>query len=102
MIRKIFIWTSPLPLLLFWGLSIYLKQFEGRGRSAGNILLLGPVLLSLLMAVIGAVLIVRARKLKAPVANLWVSTLMAGSMGLYVLVNGIINGIVQELIKSFG
>ena len=83
---------------MFWGINIYLKQFEGWGRSAGAVLFLGPILLSLLMAVIGVVLIVRARKQKAPVANLWFSTLLAGSMGLYILVNGI----VQELIKSFG
>jgi len=98
MIQKIFIWTSPLPLLAFWGLSIYVRQFESSARAAGSILFLGPILLSLLMAVIGVVLIVRARKQKAPVANLWFSTLLAGSMGLYILVNGI----VQELIKSFG
>ena len=98
MIQKIFIWTSPLPLLIFWGINIYLRQFEGWGRSAGAILFLGPVLLSLVMAVIGVVLIVQARKRRAPVGNLWFSTLMAGSMGLYILVKGI----VQELIMSFG
>ncbi len=32
MIQKIFIWTSPLPLLLFWGLSIYVNQYEGWGQ----------------------------------------------------------------------
>ena len=98
MIQKIFIWTSPLPLLLFWGLSIYMNQYEGWGQWAGGILLLGPVLLSLLMAVMGVILIVQARKQKAPVANLWFSTLMAGSLALYVLAKGII----VELSKSFG
>lgn len=98
MIQKIYIWTSPLPLLAFWGISIYLGQFEGWGQWAGGILLLGPVLLSLLMAVIGVALIVRARKKNEPVANLWLSTLMAGSLGLYIMAKGI----VQELTKSFG
>ncbi len=98
MIRKIFIWTSPLPLLISWGLSIYLKQFEAQGRWAGAILFLGPVFLSLLMTVIGVVLIVQARKQRAPVANLWFSTLMAGSLFLYALV--VMTA--QELIKSFG
>ncbi len=98
MIRKIFIWTSPLPLLISWGLSIYLRQFEARGRWAGAILFLGPVFLSLLMTVIGVVLIVQARKQKAPVTNLWFSTLMAGSLFLYALV--VMTA--QELIKSFG
>jgi uncharacterized membrane protein len=97
MIRKIFIWTSPLPLLTFWIVSIYVKQFESSVRAAGTILFLGPILLSLLMTVIGVVLIVCAKKKREPVANLWFSTLLAGSMGLYIL----INGIVQELIKSF-
>jgi hypothetical protein len=98
MIRKVFIWTSPLPLLLLWGLSIYVRQFEAEGRAAGAILFMGPVLLSLLMTVIGVVLIVRARKQKAPAANLWFSTLMAGSIFLYALV--VMTA--QELIKSFG
>ena len=60
--------------------------------------MLGPVVLSLLMAVMGIVLIVFAKKKQEPVANLLFSTLMAGSLGLYVL----IKGIVQELTKSFG
>ncbi len=98
MIQKVYIWTSPLPLLMFWGVSIYLNQFEGWGQWAGGILLLGPVLLSLLMAVIGVALIVQARKKDEPVANLWFSTLMAGSLGLYIMAKGI----VQELTLSFG
>ncbi len=98
MSQKIFIWTSPLPLLMFWGLSIYVNQYEGWGQWAAGPMLLIPILLSLLMTVMGLVLIVRARKLKAPVANLWLSTLMAGSVGLYILAKGI----VQEMIKSFG
>jgi len=50
------------------------------------------------MVVIGVVLIVQARKKSEPVANLWFSTLMAGSLGLYIMAKGI----VQELTKSFG
>jgi hypothetical protein len=98
MIQKIFIWTSPLPLLIFWGLSIYINQFEGWGQWAGGILLLGPVLLSLLMGVMGVVLIVGAKKRQEPVANLWVSTVMAVSLFLYFLAKGI----ALEFIKSFG
>jgi hypothetical protein len=98
MIQKIFIWTSPLPLLVFWAVSIYLKQFEGWGQWAGGILLLGPVLLSLVMAVIGVVLIVQARKKSEPVANLWFSTLMAASLFLYSLVMMTL----EEITKSFG
>jgi hypothetical protein len=98
MIQKIFIWTSPLPLLIFWGLSIYINQFEGWGQWAGGILLLGPVLLSLLMGVMGVVLIVCAKKKQGPVANLWVSTVMAVSLFLYFLAKGI----ALEFIKSFG
>ena len=98
MIQKIFIWTSPLPLLLFWGVSAYVNQYEGWGQWASGIVLLLPVLLSLLMALMGVVLIVQARKQKAPVANLWFSTLMAGSIVLYILAKGI----VMELTKSFG
>jgi len=98
MIKKIFIWTSPLPLLTFWMVSIYLKQFEGWGRSAGAILLMGPVLLSLLMGMMGVVLIVQARKQSAPTGNLWFSTLMAASLFLFFVAKAT----VMELIKSFG
>ena len=98
MIKKVFIWTSPLPLLIFWLISIYLKQFEGWGRSTGAILLLGPVLLSLLMGLMGVLLIVQARKQRAPVANLWLSTLMAASLFLYFVAKATI----LELAKSFG
>jgi hypothetical protein len=97
-IQKIFIWTSPLPLLLFWGLTFYVNQYEGWDQRSAGILLLGPVLLSLLMAVMGVILIVRARKQKTPVANLWFSTLMAGSLVLFLLVKGV----AFELTKSFG
>lgn len=98
MIQKIFIWTSPLPLLAFWMVGFYVQQFEGWGRGAAGMLLLGPVLLSLLMGVMGVVLIAQARKQKAPVANLWLSTIMAASLFLYFMAKAII----LELIKSFG
>ena len=98
MIKKIFIWTSPLPLLIFWAISIYLKKFEGWGRGSAGILLLGPILLSLLLGAMGVGLIVQTRKEKASVANLGFSTLMAASLFLYFLAKVII----LELISSFG
>lgn len=98
MIQKIFIWTSPLPLLMFWGLSIYVNQYEEWSQGVAGPILLVSILLSLLMAVMGIILIVRARKQKAPVANLWFSTLMAGSLFLYFLAKAV----VLELTNSFG
>ena len=98
MIQKIFIWTSPLPLLIFWLVTLYARQFEGWGRGAAGILLLGPILLSFLMGGMGVVLIVQAHKQKAPTANLWLSTLMATSLFLYFLAKGV----VLELVSSFG
>jgi heme A synthase len=98
MIKKIFIWTSPLPLLIFWGVSVYLSKFEGEGQSAAGILLLALVLLSLIMGVMGMVLITRALKQRAPIVNLSFSTLMAGSLFIYFIARII----AQELIKNFG
>ena len=98
MIHKIFIWTSPLPLLIFWLVTLYARQFEGWGRGAAGILLLGPILLSFIMGAMGIVLIVQARKQKTPVANLSLSTGMAAALFLYFLAKGI----VLELISSFG
>ena len=98
MTQKIFIWTSPLPLLIFWLVTLYARQFEGWGRGAAGILLLGPILLSFLMGAMGIVLTMKARKQKVPVANLSFSTLMAASLFLYFLAKGV----VLELISSFG
>ena len=90
MTQKIFIWTSPLPLLMFWSLTFYIQQFEGWGKGFAGILLLGPILLSLLMGVMGVVLIMKAHKLKAPTGNLWLSTAMVSSLFLYFLAKGIL------------
>ena len=75
---------------MFWGFSIYVNKYEGWGQWAAGIVLLIPVLLSVVMGVMGVVLIVCAKKKKEPVANLWFSTLMAGSLGLYIMAKGIV------------
>jgi len=98
MIQKIYIWTSPLPLLLFWILSLDVNRHEGMGQWAAGQALLVPLFLSLGMGVIGLGLIVVAKKKKEPVANLWFSTLMAGSIILYALVRGAI----LQLAEIFG
>jgi len=85
MIRKIFIWTSPIPLLIFWGLWIYAKQVKGWEIFGIMLLFTVPLALSLLMTVMGIVLIVRARKKSEPTANLWFSALLAGSLLLFIL-----------------
>lgn len=85
MIRKIFIWTSPLPLLILSGLWIYAKQVKGWEIFGIIFLFTVPLVLSLLMTVMGEVLIVRTRKKSEPVAVLWINTLMAGSIFLFFL-----------------
>jgi hypothetical protein len=90
MMQKIFIWTSPLPLLAYWSITFYIQQFEGWGKGFAGILLLGPILLSLLMGAIGVVQIMQTRKLKLPTGNLWLSTAMASSLFLYFLAKGIL------------
>ena len=87
---KIYIWTSPLPLLAFWGVTFYIQQFDGWGKGFAGILLLGPIVLSLVMGAIGVVLILQARKQKKPTSNLWLSTTMASSVFLYYLARGIL------------
>ena len=98
MTQKIFIWTSPLPLLMFWLVGIYVDQYEGWGQWAAAPVLLIPILFSLLMGILGVVLIVQARKQKTPVANLWFSTMMGASLFLYFVAKAII----LELLSSFG
>ena len=85
MIRKVFIWTSPLPLLIFWGLWVYAKQEKGWEIFGIMLLFAIPLVLSLLMTVMGVVLIVRARKRSEPVVNLWFSTLLAGSLFIFFM-----------------
>lgn len=53
MIRKVFIWTSPLPLLIFWGLWVYAKQEKGWEIFGIILLFVVPLVLSLLMTVMG-------------------------------------------------
>ena len=85
MIQKVFIWTSPLPLLIFSGLLIYLKQEKGWEVFGIMLLFTVPLALSMLMTVMGVVLIVQARKRTEPVVNLWLSTLLGGSLFLFFL-----------------
>ena len=85
MIRKIFIRTSPLPLLILCGLLIALDQIQGWEKLGIFVYLVVPFALSLLMAVMGVVLIVRARKKNEPVAALWFSTLLAGSLFIFFM-----------------
>ena len=85
MTRKIFIWTSPLPLLIFSGLLVALDLIQGWEKLGVFIYFAVPLALSLLMAVIGVVLIVLARKKNEPVAALWFSTLLSGSLFLFFL-----------------
>ena len=88
--QMVFIWTSPLPLLVFWGLSVYVNQYEGWGQWAAAPILLIPIFLSLAMGVMGVVLILQARKQKKSTSNLWLSTVMASSLFLYFLIKGIL------------
>ena len=55
------------------------------GQLVANLYLVVPILLSLLMGILGLVLIVGAKKKKEPVANLWVATLIAGSVAIYIV-----------------
>jgi hypothetical protein len=80
MIKKVFIWTSPLPLLTFCAAYIYNKRFDIDGW-----MLIPPIILSLSMGTIGLLLIVQAYIKKKTALNLWISTLIAGSLFLYVL-----------------
>lgn len=93
MIRKIFIWTSPLPLLILSGLLIALDLIQGWEKLGIFVYLVVPLALSLFMTVMGVVLIVRARKKSEPVAALWVSTLVAGSIFLFFLALQMMNAI---------
>lgn len=85
MIQKVFIWTSPLPLLMLLGVWVYMKQQDGWGQFAASYLFVVPVLLSPLMGILGLVLIAVEKKKKQPVANLWFSTLMAGSVVIFIV-----------------
>ncbi len=97
MIRKLFYWTCPAPLLFFGGVWLYVTGYDGWGAWAAAPMFLGPILLSLMMGGLGAVMIVLAAQRREPTAGLWAATLVAGSLFLYVMATAIL----EELIISF-
>jgi hypothetical protein len=95
--KKIFIWASPLPLLLFFALSIYVRRYDGWGAWAAAPMLLPPVFLSFLMLITGGGLILHSRKIKESLVGLLVATLVAGSLFIFLLARATL----MELARSF-
>ena len=83
-IRKIFIFLSPLPLVFFVLLLIYVNQFEGWGAWAAGPMLIPPIILSFMMGVWGVLLIWQAKREDVPEGKLFWATLLAGSLAIWV------------------
>lgn len=95
--KKIYTWSSPLPLILFFALSIYVSKYEGWGAWAAAPMLLPPVFLSFVMLVTGVGLIFHSRKLQESSGRLYFATLISSSLFLFLLGRAAL----MELAKSF-
>ena len=95
--KKIFIWSCPLPLLIFLALSFYLRRYDGWGAWAAAPMLLPPVFLSFFMLIAGAGLAVHSRKSDESGVALIVASLVAGSLFLFLLARAAF----MELARSF-
>ncbi len=81
----LFVAVSPLPPLAWLAASAYLDKLEGWGAWAAAPALLGPVLLvSVILAVLGVLLSLRARSDRAVLLRLGVATVLAGSVALMI------------------
>lgn len=85
-IRKIFIILSPLPLVIFGLLLIYVNQFEGWGAWAAGPMLIPPIILSFMMGLWGILLTWQAKREEVPEGKLILATLLAGSLAIWILV----------------
>ncbi|MGV7220931.1 MAG: hypothetical protein ACQ9MH_05370 [Nitrospinales bacterium] len=95
--KKIFIWISPLPLILFFALSIYVSRYEGWGAWAAAPMLLPPVFLSFIMLITGVGFTIHSRKLRESTVSLVLATSIAGSLFIFLLGRAVL----KELAKSF-
>ncbi len=95
--KKIYIWSSPLPLILFFALSLYVQKYEGWGAWAAAPMLLPPVFLSLIMLVTGLGFTLHSRKMQESSGGLIIATFVAGALFIFLLVRAVL----MELAKSF-
>jgi hypothetical protein len=85
-IRKIYCILSPLPLVLFGLISIYISQFEGWGAWAAGPMLILPIILSFMMGLWGIHLTWQAKREEVPDGKLLLATLLAGSLAIWILI----------------
>ena len=97
LVKNIYIWSCPLPLILLFALSVYIRKYDGWGAWAAAPMLLPAVLLSFIMLITGLGFIVHSRKLKESSGRLIIATLVAGSLFLFLLVRATL----MELARSF-
>lgn len=94
---RLFLWLSPLPLIVFGIGNWYVDRFEGWGRWAAAPVLLVPILLSLGMGIAGGVSTVMQRRSGNPWGEWLSGTLIAGGLALYFLVKLV----AMEFARSF-
>ena len=83
--RRIYYFASPVPLALYVALDWDISRLEAMGQFAAAPVLFGPVLLSFLLALLGAVLLAFAWRAGGPRFGLFVATGVAGSLGMWFL-----------------
>ncbi len=94
---RLYLWLSPLPLIVFAIGSWYTSRFDGWGQWAAAPVLLVPILTSLGMGVAGGVCTVINRRHNHPWGQWFLGTLVSGGLALYFL----IKLVVMEFARSF-
>jgi len=95
--KKLYIWSCPLPLILLFALSLYIRKYDGWGAWAAAPMLLPAVLLSLIILVTGLGFIVHSRKSQERSGRLIIATLVAGALFIFLLLRAIL----MEIERSF-
>jgi len=84
-LRSFLLWTSWLPLASFVWANHYVDQFEGWGQWAAAPILLGPVFLSALFVVAGALVVRREQAEGGVLASTWVALALSSVPCLWLV-----------------
>lgn len=94
-LRRAYLWTSPLPLLLYGGVQWYLQGIAGWDQLAAAPMLMLPIILSLLMGGWGTALLLQAARSGAYLTALMAAVVAASGLGVWFLMKLLLMGILS-------
>ena len=90
--RRVFLWASPLPLLLHYVALWYVGQYDGWGAWTAAPLLLPAIMLSLGMFLTGIAFWYQGRRRRGRDPLLVAATVLAGSVAIFYLFRALARG----------